>query len=83
MSLDEAIAQIEKEFPGFQWNLRWDGKQACCTLTSPDFKSHIWEAGGKTQEDITAGVRVVWYWPDATIAVLKAIEIAKDERGLK
>ena len=81
-TLDTIIEQLEKELPGFRWTLtwNWDGRRrARCVLTSPDFKSHVWEAGGKTTEDIESGVRVTSCSHDCVRAVRRAIEIAKDK----
>jgi hypothetical protein len=77
--LDSVIEQIERELPGFRWSLTWDGVRVRCVLTSPDFKSHVWEAGGKTTEDIESGIRVTSCSHDRVRAVRRAIEIAKDK----
>ncbi len=78
-TLDSAIEQLEKELPGFRWNLARDGDIVRCVLTSQDFKSHIWEAGGKTMESIVDGPRVVACHEVPANAVRRAIEIAKRE----
>jgi len=79
MTYDELIERIQTELPGFSWNISQGATQASCTLTSPDFKSEVWEAGGETREDIECGVRVYYRALNAKNAILGAIKVAKDK----